>query len=86
MLSTQKATGQVRRIVDNVMAGAMASVTTTLKHDLATDTPLAVTVVSYPAGHTGEALLGMRAMRLAGVVKLAGDASRLVITRDRSKA
>lgn len=83
MLSVQKATSQVRRIVDNVMAGAMVSVSTRLSHDLATDTPLAVTVVSYPAGHAGEALMAMRAMRLAGTVKLDGSDSRLVITRDR---
>lgn len=86
MLSTSKATSQVRRIVDAVMAGAMATVDTRMSHDLATDTPLAITTVSYPAGHSGEVLLGMRALRLAGVLKLDGDPCRLVITRDRSKS
>lgn len=86
MLTVQKATSQVRRIVADVMAGTMASVSTRLTHDLATDTPLAVTTVSYPEGHAGETLLGIRATRLKGVVKLDGDPSRLVIIRDRSKA
>lgn len=85
MLTITKATSQVRRIVDDVMAGAMASVSTTLRHDLEADVPLAVTVVSYPEGHAGEALLGIRAMRLKGVTRLIGDPTRLVITRDRSK-
>lgn len=85
MLTTQKATSQVRRIVSDLMPGTTASVATRLTHDLATDTPLAVTVVSYPDGHPAETLLGIRTMRLKGVVKIDGEASRLVITRDRSK-
>ncbi len=86
MLTVQRATGQVRRITDAVMAGALATVSTRLTHDLSTDTPLAVTTVFYPAGHSGEVLLGMRALRLKGVLKIDGDNSRLVITRDRSAA
>ena len=86
MLTVQKATSQARRIVGDLMTGAMVSITTRLTHDLATDTPLAVTTVSYPEGHASETLLGIRATRLKGVVKLDGDPSRLVIIRDRSKA
>lgn len=86
MLSVQKATNQARRIADRAMAGAMVSVSTRLGHDLATDTPLAITTISYPENHAGEVLLGIGATRLAGVLKLDGDPSRLVITRDRSKA
>ena len=85
MLTITKATSQARRIADRVMTGAMVSVSTRLGHDLDTDTALTITTVSYPEGHAGETLLGIGAMRLAGVLKLDGDPTRLVITRDRSK-
>lgn len=86
MLTITKATSQARRLVSAAMAGSMTSVSSRLSHDLDTDTPLMVTVVSYPAGHAGETLLAISAMRLKGAVKIDGETSRLVITRDRSKA
>lgn len=47
-LTVTAATSQARRIVDRVMPGVMATVESKLSHDLATDTPIVITTVTFP--------------------------------------
>jgi hypothetical protein len=49
-LTVPVATRQVRKIVDAVMPGAMATVESKLSHDTVTDTATVVTTVTFPAG------------------------------------
>lgn len=81
-LTVAQATSQARRHVDRVMPGAMATVESKFSHDLATDTALVITTVTYPA--TDHAAPLFEALKtLPGTVEVKGFAARAVITRTR---
>ena len=84
LLTIQKATSQARRHVDRLMPGVMATVDSRLSHDLATDTPLIITTVTFPEHHTNAvALMDALDVNLSGVRKLDAASASLTITRTR---
>ncbi len=82
-LSITKATRQARRIVDEVMPGVMATVDSKLSHDLATDTPLVITTVTFPAGQHGRGGLALLLAALPGFRSRTVADSRITIARSR---
>lgn len=81
-LTVTKATTQARRHVDRLMPGVMATVESRLSHDLDTDTPLVVTIATFPATYSPVALAdALKA--LPGAASVRAHATRIVLTRAR---
>ena len=85
MLTTSKATSQAASRVRQLMAGALITAQSRASWDLATDTQLVVTTVTYPAELSARAVDARAAlMRMAGVrkVEISGAAGYMTITRE----
>jgi hypothetical protein len=83
LLTVPQATTQVRRHVDRIMPGVLATVESKLSHDLDTDTPTVVTTVTFPKGSAGRHLLYAALTLLSGYRSRVGADSSIVITRAR---
>lgn len=81
-LTIKQATGQARRHVDRIMLGVGATVESKLSHDLASDTPTIITVVTFPAGDLRRVTLGMALRSLSGATARV-ESSRITVTRTR---
>jgi hypothetical protein len=81
-LSITQATRQVRKHVDALMPGVMATVESKNSFDLDTDTRTVVTTVTFPSGHPGRhVLVKTLAVTLSGYVKSVDSSTRIVLTR-----
>jgi hypothetical protein len=81
-LTITKATTQARRHVDSLMPGVLATVESKGSWDLATDTRLIVTTITFPKGHPARhCLVKSLALGLSGYVKSIDDSARIVVTR-----
>lgn len=81
-LTIKQATSQTRRHVDRIMPGVGATVDSRLSHDLASDTPTIITVITFP--ETADASdLACWAERVPGVITSTWDSTRITITRAR---
>lgn len=83
LLTVPQATKQARRHVDRLMPGVMATVESKLSHDLATDTPLVITTVTFPRNHHNRMGLKLAAEGLLHARSAVLADSSLVITRER---
>jgi len=82
-LTIKQATSQARRHVDRIMPGVGATVDSRLSHDLASDTPTIITMITFPEHHAaGVALMDALDVNLNPIAITAGSAS-VTITRTR---
>jgi hypothetical protein len=84
-LTVAQATAQARRIADRVMPNAGVTVESRLSHDLATDTAIVITEITFPANTdlAGKVGLGVALHTLTGVAGQTSADSRITITRKR---
>ncbi len=82
-LTAPKATTQARRIVDKIMPGVVATVESRLSHDLASDTPLVITEITFPVHHPRAHELGQALGTLTGVQNVAPGVGRRTVVRKR---
>lgn len=83
LLTAPQATRQVRRHVDRIMPGVMATVESKLSHDLATDTPTVITTVTFPRGHMAGMDLYSALTTIPHRGSIAVSAESFTITRAR---
>jgi len=82
-LTVVKATSQARRYVDKLMPGVIATVESKLSHDLATDTPIVITTITFPRAHAARHVLVVNLNTLSGVRGSSDSDCRIEITRAR---
>lgn len=82
-LTIPVATRQARKIVDQVMPGVMVTVESKGSHDLATDTPVIVTTVTFPRDCPGLGLLAADLMLLPGSITTSPADSSITVTRKK---
>lgn len=83
LLTIKQATTQVRRYVDKLMPGVMATVESKGSYDLEADTALMITTVTFPAFHHNRMGLKLAAEGLLHARSAVLADSSLVITRER---
>lgn len=82
-LTVTLATSQARKHVNAIMPDVLATVDSKLSHDLATDTPIVITTVTFPRGHEGISDLRAALHSLPGIRDIRTESSRITITRTR---
>jgi hypothetical protein len=83
LLTIPQATKQARRHVDKLMPGVGATVESKLSHDLDTDTPTVITVVTFPHMHSAISELRAALHSLPGIRDMATADSSIRFTRTR---
>ena len=83
LLTIPQATKQARRHVDKLMPGVGATVESKLSHDLDTDTPIVITMVTFPRGHVARHVLMVNLTTLPGYRSSIDDDSSIRFTRTR---
>lgn len=85
LLTIPQATRQARRHVDRLMPGAFATVESRGSWDLATDTAIVITTVTFPANMalTAKVDLGLALATLAGNIRQTNADSSIRFTRTR---
>lgn len=83
LLTVPQATRQARAKVDRIMPGVMATVESRLSHDLASDTPIVVTTVTFPEGIAGRHTLYAALSTLPGYQSRTNGPTYFTVTRTR---